>query len=116
MAETIRAGSKKLDTVTYPANTVAIGELFNGYGSGWVNTRLVDPGLECGEVEKGEVDGEAIESGMLAFIQLQYLEVRAIVASETYTFVNPLIPCTTSIGVCPPLKPRGTFPCCFCPL
>ena len=33
-----------------------------------------------------------------------------------YGFSKPLFPATTSSGVCPPLKPAGTFPCCFWPL
>ena len=33
-----------------------------------------------------------------------------------YWFSKPLTPWTTSSGVWPPLNPRGTFPCCFCPL
>jgi len=34
----------------------------------------------------------------------------------TYWFRNPCGPFVISSFVCPPLKPAGTFPCCFCPL
>ena len=33
-----------------------------------------------------------------------------------YWFRNPCGPFVISSFVCPPLKPAGTFPCCFCPL
>ena len=52
----------------------------------------------------------------LAMVELKRVTFGAAIEERvgsglTHTFLKPRTPFTTSNGVCPPLKPRGTLPC-----
>ena len=54
-----RATGKELDAILDAVDSAGGGEFAQGDGQRWVEAALVDPGLECVEVDFGEVDGMA---------------------------------------------------------
>lgn len=89
-------------------DAAGLSEFADGDGAGWVDAALVDPFLDAVEVCGGQFGGEAVD-----IINKSESKNQRIKRGKTNMFVNPRSPWTTISGVCPPLNPVGTFPCCF---
>lgn len=103
--DALAAAAEELHAFFGLVDAAGLGEFADGDRAGWVDAALVDPFLDAVEVCGRQVGGETEK------ISVKVIHSRR--GGRTYMFVNPRSPWTTFSGVCPPLNPVGTFPCCF---